>query len=52
MPKPWHQRQKEQGVKLVLSWFAPPKVLEEVSRRRGQVFQAARLGRGLRSSGA
>ena len=23
MPKPWHQRQKEQGVKLVLSWFAP-----------------------------
>ena len=25
MPKPWHQRQKEQGVKLVLSWFAPRK---------------------------
>lgn len=23
MPKPWHQRQKEQGAKLVLSWFAP-----------------------------
>ena len=25
MPKPWHQRQKEQGGKLVLSWFAPRK---------------------------
>ncbi len=25
MPKPWHQRQKKQGVKLVLSWFAPRK---------------------------
>ena len=25
MPKPWHQRQKEQGAKLVLSWFAPRK---------------------------
>lgn len=25
MPKPWHQRQKEQGVKLVLSWFTPRK---------------------------
>ena len=23
MPKPWHRRQKEQGTKLVLSWFAP-----------------------------
>ena len=22
MPQPWHQRQKKQGVKLVLSWFA------------------------------
>jgi integrase len=25
MPKPWHQRQKKQGVKLVLSWFPPRK---------------------------
>ena len=25
MPKPWHQRQKEQGAKLVLSWFSPRK---------------------------
>ena len=25
MPKPWHLRQKEQGAKLVLSWFAPRK---------------------------
>lgn len=25
MPKHWHQRQKEQGGKLVLSWFAPRK---------------------------
>jgi hypothetical protein len=25
MPKSWHQRQKEQGMKLVLSWFAPRK---------------------------
>jgi len=23
MPRPWHRRQKEQGTKLVLSWFAP-----------------------------
>jgi len=21
MPQPWHQRQKKQGVKLILSWF-------------------------------
>ena len=25
MPKPWHKRQKEEGAKLVLSWFAPRK---------------------------
>ena len=25
MPKLWHQRQKQQGVKLVLSWFSPRK---------------------------
>ena len=25
MPKSWHKRQREQGVKLVLSWFAPRK---------------------------
>jgi hypothetical protein len=25
MPKHWHQRQKERGVKLVLSWFEPRK---------------------------
>lgn len=25
MPKTWHQRQKEQGAKLILSWFAPRK---------------------------
>jgi integrase len=25
MSKPWHKRQKEQGAKLVLSWFAPRK---------------------------
>jgi len=25
VPKPWHQRQRDRGVKLVLTWFAPRK---------------------------
>jgi hypothetical protein len=25
VPKPWHKRQKQQGIKLVLSWFEPRK---------------------------
>ena len=39
MPKPWHQRQKEQGGKLVLSWFAPRKCWKKYNGGEVKYFQ-------------
>ena len=39
MPKPWHQRQKEQGSKLVLSWFAPRKCWKKYSSGEVKYFK-------------
>ena len=50
MPKPWHQRQKEQGAKLVLSWFAPRKCWKKYSSGEVKYFQQPNSAEGYEAA--